>query len=429
MKILFISPNEDISYIRKISYLPLLIQFKIIRSPPLTFGALSAVTPKEHTITFIDDKSQKIDFKIECDIVGITVVTPTAVRAYQIADEFRKRGKTVVLGGWHASALPEEAKQHADAVVVGEGDLIWSKLLKDFKEGKLKDFYFQNEPIDLANIPNAKWDFKHKCGNYSREIQTMRGCSVKCEYCSITNFPCGSIPRYRPIDKVVNELENLPQKLLIFDDPSFTCNINYSKQLFRAMKNMNKKILCNGNIGVLYRNPELLKLASEAGCIRWLIGFESVSEHSLKFLGKTTNYIKDYKPATKLIHDYGMEIEGSFMVGLEGDTKDIFDETLNEILDWDMELAHFNLFTPFPGTPIYNKFELEDRILTKDWTKYNFHNVVYKPKNMTGEDLLNGYKRINEEFFSTKNFIKRWKKCSKMGFFQFISYGFDHIMH
>lgn len=395
-------------------------------NPPLTFIMLAAVTPAEHYIKLIDERYQKIDYNEKWDIVGISSLTPSAVRAYEIADEFRKRGVKVVIGGWHASALPHESKEHADSVVIGEAEKSWPQLLKDLENGKLKPFY--EKPVDLQTIPLAcRKKILHKGGYFIAEVQATRGCNMGCKYCSVTNSKYGRRFRFRPIEDVIKEISSYPQKILYFSDPSLTLYPEYTKQLFKSMKGLNKKFSCNGNINILHHDDELLKLASEAGCVEWAIGFESISQESLYSIGKTSNNAKEFKSAVYKIHDHGLGIKGNFMFGMDGDHRDIFDKTIEAISKWNLDLVDFSILTPFPGTPLFDYLEKEKRILTKDWAKYDTKHVVFKPKHMSPQELLDETIIVKKKVCSTYNNIKRATKCLKFGPYSFFTTGIQNF--
>jgi len=194
------------------------------------------------------------------------------------------------------------------------------------------------------------------------------------------------------------------------------------------MKELNKKFYCNGNIGVLNHDEELLKLSREAGCVEWAIGFESVSQKSLNFIGKKTNKSEDFAIAVKKIHNHGISIMGNFIFGLDEDHPDIFRKTLDAICKWELELAEFNIFTPFPGTPLYDFLEKENRILTKDWSKYDIQHVVFQPKHMTAQELLDGTREVKKEFFSKFNTLKRSLTSLRSGAYPFLTTGMENIV-
>lgn len=385
-------------------------------SPPLALPMLAAVTPKQHESIMIDENYQNINFDFECDIVGISVITSAATRAYQIADNFRKRNVPVVLGGCHPSILPKEAKQHADSVVIGEAEEIWPKLLKDFEEGKLKPFYHPTNPVDLKNIPSPKRDII-KRSFFAAPAQLSRGCPYGCKFCFLTNSIHGQIHRNRPVDYVVDEIKSITQKLIIFYDPSLTIDAEYTKTLFKALKGLNKKFICLGNVDVLGNDDELLMLAKEAGCIQWHIGFESVSQPVLEKVGKKTNKVENYLKTVKKIHKYGMNVHGFFMFGLDGDDSSVFDETLKFIMESQLDSVDLSTLIPFPGTPLYEELSKQGRILTKDWSKYRFQkNIVFKPKILSEAELLAGVIKIFKNYYSSKNVVKRFSNTIHRGF-------------
>jgi len=371
--------------------------------PSLTLEQLISITPEKYEVDCVDERWENIDFDWDGSLVGISTQTPSAQYAYRVADEFRRRGKTVVLGGYHPSALPEEAKRHADAVVIGEAELSWPQLLRDFEKGKMKPFY-KTISVDPKKIPSPK-----RIPKYFRNIemiQASRGCPYGCKYCAGRNVE-GSFFRPRPIENVIEEIKSIRSNYLFFADSSLTINPEYSKKLFNKMKGLNKKFSCYGNINVLSRDNELLALASEAGCEQWHIGFESISQKTLRNMGKNTNKVEGYASGVKKIKDYGMMILGLFMFGFDTDKPDVFKTTLNTINSWDLDRAAFAILTPFPGTELFNELEREGRILTKDWSKYNLRNVVFKPKNFSVEQLLNGRNSLAKEYYSFSNVFRR----------------------
>ena len=421
MKILLINPNPSIT-LKNNSNNSLLDRVKgrfNIISAPLAFPMLASVTPKQHLVTMLDENYQNIDFNVECDIVGITAMTPGAPRAYEIADEFRKKNVTVVIGGNHATGLPEEAKQHADSVVVGEAEDAWPKLLIDFENGKLKPFYHQTKPVDLNKIPPPKRDIINR-SFIAAGVQTARGCPFKCKYCFYSNSIHGHVYRKRPIEKIVEEIKNIPQKLIIFHDSSFTIDLEYTKKLFRALKGLNKKFICLGNVDVLSTDDELLDLAAEAGCIQWHVGFESLSPQALEQVGKKTNKVENYLKTVEKIHNHGMNVHGFFMFGFDGESISVFDETLKFLRKANLDSADFSILVPYPGTKLYDELFEENRILTKDWSQYSFHkNIVFKPINKSQEEIFKNMKKLVYSYHSYPFLSQRLFGLSKRGFFNF----------
>ena len=371
--------------------------------PTLTLEQLVSVTPDHYEVDYVDERWQTVDVNWDGDLVGISTLTLSANHAYEIADEFRRRGKTVVLGGYHPSAVPEEAKQHADAVVIGEAEISWPRLLADYEHHELKPFY-RSDPVDPAAIPSPKRlpEFRTSDGI----VQATRGCPYRCKFCAVQNVE-GAMFRTRPVEKVIEEIKSLQRTRFLFADSSLTINSTYTKQLFQEMAGLNVHFSCYGNIDVLNKDEELLKLAHEAGCEQWLIGFESVNQETLKFIGKKTNKVEDYAIAVKKIKGYGMTIMGLFMFGFDTDTNDVFDSTLEAVYKMDLERAGFAIVTPYPGTPLFDELEKEGRILTRDWSQYNLRNVVFQPKNMSVEELRDGRESVAKEYYSFSNCLRR----------------------
>ena len=393
----------------------LLNTFSIL--PTLYARQLAAITPKKHSVEVVDERYSTINFEEKYDIVLINFNFSSVMRAYEIADTFRRKSIPVVLSGWYASAVPEEAKIHADSVLIGNGELSWLKLLDDFEKNNLKPFYQPTKYDNSVKIPPTNVDIPGFV--ITGAIEATRGCPYRCEFCPEAIVPGGSQYYARPVDEVIAEIKSMPQKTLMFYDNSLTIDPGYSKSLFKKMKALNKKIFCNGNSDVLARDKELVRLSKEAGCVSWLVGFESVSQKTLDEIGKTSNRVEEYFQAVKNIHGHGMAVIGSFMFGFDSDTKDVFDETLKTIKELEIDVADFCILTPVIGTPVFNKLEKEGRILTKDWSEYDMKNVVFKPKNMTPEELLQGVRRMYVEFYSTSYTLKRVVKSLRLGLYPF----------
>jgi radical SAM superfamily enzyme YgiQ (UPF0313 family) len=383
------------------------IQAKLMAKPELTLPAVAACIPKTHNIRIIHENHENIDYSNEYDLVGISCFTLFAPQVYEIADKFRKMGIPVVLGGYHATAMPKEAKQHADSIVMGEAELSFPKLLKDLENEKIKPFYSSKKLVKPEEIPPLRRDLLNFRG-FSDAIRITRGCPNKCEFCSITNFFKHSY-RKRPIKNVIKEFKSVPQKIINIHDANLTADLDYSKELFKEMirKKVNKIWLGNGNIYVLGRDEEFLKLAKKSGCVCWTIGFESISQKSLNGVKKLKNKVEKYAEWIDTIKKHGMAINALFMFGFDQDTPEVFDATIDALNEWEIDAAEFNILTPLPGTPVYKKMDKEGRILTKDWSKYTQTQVVFQPKNMSPEELYEGMKKVTKEFHATDKMIKR----------------------
>ncbi|MFH1013695.1 MAG: radical SAM protein [Thermoplasmatota archaeon] len=376
--------------------------------PIITLPHIAAITPRKHSLQLVNENYDVLDFETDADLIGITTYTMTAPRVYEIADEFRRRGKKVILGGYHVTALPTEAKQHADSVVLSWAEGTWPQLLDDAEKGQLKPFYGPNDDYSLNNIPPLRRDLiKHN--PLLGAVQTSRGCSNSCEFCAIGSFSHHGV-RQRPIKDVIEDIRNMPNRMFIFHDPHMTVNRKYAKELFTELihQKIKKYWVANGTTNVLNAvDEEFLDLARRSGCVEWFIGFESVSQAALNGIKKTHNKVEDFKKLIKRLHDHGMTVQGGIIFGFDEDTLDIFDTTLEKINEMDMDVLELNILTPYPGTPLFDRLEKAGRILTRDWSKYNQVEVVYQPKNMTVKELEEGTRKIAKEYYSYYNIIKR----------------------
>jgi len=400
MKILLISPhpNAKKSFLNKLTY------------PSLTLQQIAGLTPKEHEVEIIDERYEEIDFDKKYDLVGITSLTYNSYRAYEIADKFREKKIPVVIGGYHATLLPDEVKKHADAIVIGEAELTWPHLLKDLEKGKLKKTYKPDRVVKPEEIPPAR----HDIGNYTymKAIQVSRGCPTGCEFCAMNRVE-GRIFRARPVEDVINEMKNIDAKHIFFADASLTINPKYTKKLFKEMAKLNKKFHAFGNINVIAKDDEYLKLAKEAGVDRWYLGIESISQESINSAHKGTNKVENYDKAISKIKEHGMKVTGFFVFGLDGDTPEIFDKTLKAMYEWGLDGATFSILTPYPGTPLFDRLEKEGRITNYDWSRYEEGKVNFIPKKMTSDELYDGIRKIASDYYSVGSCFKRSIKNNK----------------
>ncbi len=393
----------------------LLTAFSIL--PTLQAREIAAITPKNHTVSIVNERYTPIDFQKNYDVVHINFVTSTAPHAYEIADRFRKNKALVVLSGLHASGIPEEAKQHSDSVLIGRPELAWLVALQDIEQHKIKPFY-QAPPFETSTrLPPTMISLPGFV--ITGALEATRGCPYQCDFCPETNIPGGSQYYERPIDDVITEMKTIPQKTLMFYDNSLTIHPEYTKELFRKMKGLHKRFFCNGNVDVLARDPELVHLSKEAGCVAWLIGFESVSQETLDAIGKKTNRVDEYTQAVHNIHRHGMAVIGCFIFGFDTDTPAVFKETLKVIKKLKIDIADFSILTPFPGTLLFKQLEQQGRILTKDWKNYNLKTVVFTPQQMIPEELLAGVQQMYTEFYTPLYAFKRILRNLDNGFYAF----------
>jgi len=376
--------------------------------PIITLPHIAAITPDKYNVKIVNENYSELDFDEDADVVGITCYTMTAPRAYRIADEFRKRGKTVIMGGYHVTALPDEALQHCDCVIKGLAEVNWPRALKDFENGKLKSIYERDHDFDISKIPPLKRELiKHN--PFLGALQTTKGCPHKCEFCAISSF-CGSMVKQRPIKDVVNEIKNMSNKIYIIHDPHLTLNRKYAIELFKELirQKVKKQWIANGTTNVLAEADEkFLNLASKAGCVEWFVGFESVNQEALLETKKTHNKVENFNKLINRCHKYGMTVQGGIIFGFDHDKPDVFDITLETINKWYLDVLEVNILTPYPGTKLYEKLDKQGRILTKDWSHYNQVEVVFEPKNMTPKELYNGARKVAKEFYSIPDILVR----------------------
>ena len=380
--------------------------------PSLSLAVVAALTPSPWEAAFHDDGLSPVPFDADADVVAITAMTAQAVRAYEIADGFRSRGKTVVLGGFHASSLPEEAAAHADAVVVGEAEAVWPRLLSDLEAGTLGQVYRSDGPADMAAIPRARRElFRDRRYLLTNTVQTTRGCPHDCEFCSVTAFH-GRKYRKRPVEAVLGELEGMRRSgsFAFFVDDNLVADRRYALELFRGMRGMGLKWLSHAPID-LAEDAELLAAAGEAGCLGLFVGFESLDEATLASVGKRTNSVATYVESARVLRDHGIGILGSFVLGLDGDGPGVFEAILRFCEEARLEAAIFPILTPYPGTKVRRRLEAEGRLLSSDWRDYDMEHVTFRPKGMTERELLEGYDALTRRFYS---FGSMWRRLSRL---------------
>jgi radical SAM superfamily enzyme YgiQ (UPF0313 family) len=394
----------------------LLTAFAIL--PTLQARELAAITPKQHTVSVMNERYTKIDYNTAYDVVLINFVTSTTPRAYEIADNYRKKGVPVVLSGFHASGLPEEAKHHADSVLIGRNEYSWLTILQDIEQKTLQPFYHAPPYNNSTSLPPTNITLPGFV--MTAALEATRGCPYHCEFCPETNIQGGTSFYKRPIQEVIDEIKTIPQKTLMFYDTSLTIDPSYTKELFKKMKGLHKKFFCNGNVDVLAHDADLVRLSKEAGCVAWLVGFESICQNTLQAIGKTTNTVDEYAQAIRNIHQNHIAVIGDFMFGLDTDTPDVFEKTLTVVKDLKIDVVDFSILTPFPGTPLFTRLDAEKRILTKDWKYYNMGHVVFTPKQMSPDQLLHGVRWMYDVFYSPLYSTKRIFRSLRFGIYSFV---------
>lgn len=401
MKILLIHPQN---YLQRHSTG---IYGRSLRYAPLTMPTLKTLVPGElgAEVRIVDEMVEDLDFGISADLVGITAITGTATRAYEIAERFRASGRTVVLGGVHPTMQTEEAFDHADAVVRGYAERTWPRLLRDFAAGRLERIYEDREPFDPALIVSPD-----RSGIHRRDylgwctVEMSRGCSNQCDFCISHRFH----PSYirRPIEDVLREIQSLRSKIIFFLDPNLIGDREHAKAFFTELSKLRKWWLGCASLDVV-EDPELLEAMAKSGCRGLLMGFESIRPEALVAANKARNIGKRYAEVVDTLHDHGILVQACFVFGFDTDDASVFEEASEYIVNSKFDLPQISIYTPFPGTPVFEKMEAEGRILTRDWSRYNGQNVVFQPKRMSAEELARGTDLVRKRAYSWGALSKR----------------------
>lgn len=375
---------------------------------PITLALLAALVPEELNaeVRIYDETAEAIPLDLEADIIGITCITGTAARCYRYADYFRKRGIKVILGGVHPSLMPKEAKEHADSVIVGLGEDNFPKALLDFKNGCLQEMYYQDKCTDIGGRPLPRKDLLKKDKYISlNTVEAIRGCNHSCTFCAYPQA-FGKKVYKRPIEDILAEIKSFKSKEIIFPDVNLIADVQFAKELFTAMIPL-KKWWFGLTTTAIGDNEELLDVFEKSGCKGLLIGFESVNQETQKSINKGVNRVDEYKNLMEKLHKRGIMVMGCFAFGSDEDQKDVFKRTVDLCVEAKIDLPRFSVITPFPATQFYNELESEGRIVDRDWAMYDVEHCVYKPKNMTKEELEEGIAWAWKEAYSVKNIFKR----------------------
>lgn len=373
--------------------------------PPLGLLTVAGLTPPEVEVRLVDEAVEKVQVSGDWDLVGITATTAQAPRAYQIAGAFRSCGVPVVLGGIHPTALPMEAAEHADAVVIGEAEGLWPKVLDDARAGRLKRFYRHEGFPELKGVRPRRDLLKKDAYIITSTVQVTRGCPYDCAFCSVTRF-FGRTYRTRPVEEVVAEVASLKERTVIFVDDNILGNVRYARQLFSALIGMGKRWLSQASLPQL-QDEELLRLAAKSGCRGLFVGFESLSPVELRRIRKLHNDTRRYLDTVQRLHKYGIGVIGAFIVGLDGDDASVFDRIKEFAFRAKVDLLQASIMTPLPGTALFTRLKREGRILDNDWSRYNGNHVVFKPRLLTAEQLQAGFQQLLRDAYSLGGIFRR----------------------
>ena len=402
--------------------------------PKLSLPTIAAYTPAHWTVDLVDEAVQDIDFDYPCDMVGLSIMTCYAPRAYEIAKEFRKRGKTIVMGGVHPTYCPDEALQYADAIVCGEAEDLWPQLVADYEAGQMQRMYKMTSFPALENYKSPRVELLSPDAYMTRQCSfTTRGCHFDCEFCSVSPFN-GKTTRRRPVEEVVTELQNVQRwirselverirdeplwkafilslrirvgiedgSIVAFVDDLHNSNRAYCRELWTALKPLKLKWGCQSTL-FLADDEEMVKLAAESGCVSVFVGMESLDEDCLDETNKPFNRVKKFAQEIKMFHDYGIMVNPGIVFGFDNDDEAVFERAVDFLTKNQVELAYFNILTPLPGTALFDRYNNAGRIFDKDWSKYDGKHVVFQPSRMTPEQLQEGFHWANHQFYSLPN--------------------------
>jgi radical SAM superfamily enzyme YgiQ (UPF0313 family) len=379
---------------------------RVLNFQQITMPYLAAFVPPDWGVTHVDEAVTPVDITADADLVGITFHTPSAPHVYELAAAFRARGVPVALGGPHVTLLPDEAQQHADVIFVGEAEVHWPQFLCDFVTGKYAARYGPGSVPTLQDAPMARKELYHRRDFTAGRLFATRGCAYGCDFCALAVMYQRKV-RTRPVEAVAAEYASFHGKVIIFWDDNLVSDRENAKSLFRAITPYNKWWSSQASVHAA-ADDEFLELAALSGCKQLFIGLESVSQASMDGVHKGFNRPEQYAQLIERIHSHGIAVQAGIVFGFDEDTEAIFGETLDFLESAGVQNATFNILTPYPGTRLFQRLEAEGRILTRDWRLYNGRrDVVYQPRQMSPEALLEGYRYANRRFYSPASIARR----------------------
>ena len=383
-----------------------------LRYAPLTLTTLAALIPADLDVelTLVDEGIQEVDpTALDADLVGMTVITGTAPRAYELAAQFRSRGIPVVLGGPHVTLIPDDADPHADAVVVGYAEDAWPQLLRDFAAGRMQRRYVQDPNLSLAGRPFPKRELLPARRYLTTNVfEATRACIHNCEFC-VVPAAWGRRPYQKPVEDVVGDITSHGAKKLIFVDLNLIADRDYAARLFEALIPLNVRWYGLSTV-LLADDLPLLKLASRSGCRGLLLGLESIRADNLRGSSKSFNKPSRFAEVVSLLHAHRIAVYGCFVFGMDHDTPDVFLETAKFAVEAGIDLPRFAVVTPFPGTALHQRLEREGRILTRNWELYDGQHVVFQPAGMTVRQLQEGTEEAWKYTYSFSSIATRLRK-------------------
>ena len=384
---------------------PMDTDIKTHMSPPLGLLTIVNMLRDEHQVVLQNENIEQIGYD-KPDLVGISITVDILPRAIEIAKKFRAQGCIVVAGGIHITTAADTIPQGCfDVLCVGAAEGTWPDIIKDYQNGTLKYIYRCNRNLSGRDIVPPAYDFIEKDKYlYCNVLHTSRGCPFRCDFC----YNSGADQQFlnREIEDVIKEIQQVGRKHIMFIDDNFVGNKEWTYHFLEALKPL--KVKWNAAVSInVASDKKLLDLMKESGCQSLFIGFESINPNSIAYVHKVQNRTDAYEKAVHEIHKRGIMINASFVFGLDADTKETFQLTLDWIVKNKIETVTSHILTPYPGTALYRRLKKENRIFEEDLSLYNTAHVVFHPKNMTEQDLLDGYLWLYRNIYSFKNIIKR----------------------
>jgi radical SAM superfamily enzyme YgiQ (UPF0313 family) len=382
---------------------------KHVLTPSLALTSLAGATPPAWEVAYWDENLLQgpppwVPFP---QVVGISVHLTFAARAYALADWYRARGAKVILGGLHMLSCPEEGAPHADALAIGEGVQIWPEILHDAEQGTLKPIYrggfrhpYREDPAPRRSL------LPRRSFLTTTSLIATRGCHNRCGFCYLATEGLSMPYKVRDVEQVVAEFRADDQPYGVFIDNNLGSRPDYLRSLCQALRPLEKIWSAAVSIDVT-DDPSIVRAMALAGCTGVFVGFESLTDENLADARKKTPRTADYARRVRMLHDHGIQVNGSFVLGFDHDRKDVFERTAEWIEETRLECATFHILTPYPATPLFRQMESEGRLLHKDWSLYDTAHVVFRPKHMTPDELAEGYAWCYERLFSHLSIWRR----------------------
>jgi radical SAM superfamily enzyme YgiQ (UPF0313 family) len=382
---------------------------KHVLTPTLALTSIAAATPPHWTVEYWDEnllRGAPPDDPPPA-VVGISVHLTFSERAYALARHYRARGSRVVLGGLHVISCPDECAPHADALVVGDGVRLWPQILADVDSGTLRDRYcahfdgaYHDEPLPRRDLlPRSRF-------LTTTSLNATRGCHNRCGFCYLSTTGLHMPYRTRRVEQVVQEWLDDDQPYAVFTDNNLGSDRPYLKRLCTALRPLQRIWSAAVSIDVT-DDPSLIRAMALAGCTGVFIGFESLTDANLHEARKSTPRAADYARRVRLLHDHGIQVNGSFVLGFDHDDRSVFAHLADWIEETRLECATFHILTPYPGTPLFRSMEAEGRLLHRDWSLYDTAHVVFRPRHMSADELAHGYAWLYQRLFSHTSIWRR----------------------